>query len=125
VERSIDPVSGLPLAEGCRPDWDEPATELFLARFETETVCPRRGFDPGRWIAGILDRLGIGGDRDRADGRGRRRGRVDEREIDEAVRELERILGSRRAQVDTERRRRDEEWLRDRRRQRDRDRGGN
>ena len=125
VERSIDPVSGLPLADGCRPDWDEAASELFLARFETETVCPRRGFDPGRWIAGILDRLGIGGDGDRADGRGRRRGRVDEREIDEAVRELERILGARRAEVESDRRRRDEEWLRDRRRQRERDRGGN
>jgi penicillin-binding protein 1A len=126
VQRTIDPVSGMPLAEGCRPDRDEAATELFLARFDVETVCPRRGFEPGRWIAGILDRLGIGGDRNRGgDERGRRRGRIDEREIDEAVRELERILGARRAEVDTDRRQRDEEWLRDRRRQRQRDRGGN
>jgi penicillin-binding protein 1A len=125
IERAIDPESGLPLAEGCHPDWDEPTSELFLTRFEVETVCPRRGFDPGRWIAGILDRLGIGGDRDRADGRGRRRDRVERRDVDEAVRELERLLQSRRIEIESERRRRDEDWLRERRRQRERDRGGN
>src|SRR5690606_2395906 len=125
VERAIDPESGLPLADGCRPAWDDTRTELFLTRFEVEAVCPRRGFHPGRWIADILGRLGIGNDRDRADGRGRRRGRVDDEEVSAAVRELERLLQSRRIEIESDRRRRDEEWLRERRRQRERNRGGN
>ena len=125
VERSIDPESGLPLAEGCRPNLGDVGSELFLTRYEVDTVCPHRGFDPGRWIAGILERLGIGNGDDRADGR-RRRDRINEREIDEAVRELERLLGGRRAEIEAERRRRDEDWMRERnRRRREGGRGGN
>jgi penicillin-binding protein 1A len=124
IERAIDPETGRPLVEGCRPRWDEQRTELFLASMTVEAVCPRRGFDPGRWITGILDRLGIGDDDD-GDRRGRSRsGRLDERELDEAVRELERILGTRAptppgrdARVESDRRRRDDDWMSERRRQ--------
>ena len=146
VRHPIDPESGRILGEGCRPRYDEAADELFLAGMEGEAVCPRRGFRPGDWIAGILDAIGLrdddarrrdGGRSGRMDSetiesavrelerllsrRGRRSIEVDEAAIEDAARQLERLL-SRRARIESERRERDEQWLRDRARQRSRDR---
>jgi penicillin-binding protein 1A len=43
VTRLIDPQSGLVLEDGCYPEYGNPVQEVFLAQFEPETVCPRRG----------------------------------------------------------------------------------
>jgi 1A family penicillin-binding protein len=139
VQRMVDIDTGRPLAEGCQPRYGEQRMELFLTSMPVEEVCPRRGFDPGRWIGGILDRLGIGRDdhdrgrrddervRGRRDDEGERARRDAQRDIDEAIRELEQILQGRRgrdARIESDRARRDEDWIRERRQQRDRDRRG-
>ncbi|HUG52176.1 MAG TPA: PBP1A family penicillin-binding protein, partial [Vicinamibacteria bacterium] len=43
VQASIDPESGLPLADGCRPYWGEAYREIFLRGSMPRTVCPDRG----------------------------------------------------------------------------------
>ena len=52
VEYAIDPETGRTLEEGCRPNWGEPATEIFIRGTEPESICPDSdyqltSFDPG------------------------------------------------------------------------------
>ena len=59
VTRLIDPQTGLVLEDGCYPDYGNPVQEVFLAEFEPETVCPRRGnmdfFEAiGDWISDVF-----------------------------------------------------------------------
>jgi penicillin-binding protein 1A len=56
VERSVDPPSGLILADGCRPESGDPADELFLRSDLPSTICPA-GEEEGR---GILARMADG-----------------------------------------------------------------
>ena len=42
VSLPVDPETGMPLRDGCRPRWDQPRQELFLAGAVPSTVCPRR-----------------------------------------------------------------------------------
>jgi penicillin-binding protein 1A len=43
VQAWVDPETGLPLAEGCRPYYGEAFRELFLRASMPQTVCPDRG----------------------------------------------------------------------------------
>jgi 1A family penicillin-binding protein len=43
VQAWVDPESGLPLAEGCRPYWGEAYREMFLRSSMPRLVCPDRG----------------------------------------------------------------------------------
>jgi membrane peptidoglycan carboxypeptidase len=43
VQASIDPATGLPLAEGCASYWGEAQRELFLRRSVPGAVCPDEG----------------------------------------------------------------------------------
>ncbi|HSJ16427.1 MAG TPA: PBP1A family penicillin-binding protein [Longimicrobiales bacterium] len=54
--RTIDPNSGLLLAEGCQPEWGSPANELFIAGNEPATACPYRDWWSDLWgrIGGVL-----------------------------------------------------------------------
>jgi membrane peptidoglycan carboxypeptidase len=56
VERSVDPPTGLILADGCRPESGEPSDELFLRSELPSTICPA-GEEEGR---GILARMAEG-----------------------------------------------------------------
>jgi penicillin-binding protein 1A len=48
VERSVDPASGLVLADGCRPERGGPVNELFLEDALPSEICPEGGDDePG------------------------------------------------------------------------------
>jgi penicillin-binding protein 1A len=47
--RSIDPASGLILAEGCQPEWGSPMNELFIAGNEPATACPYRDWWGDFW----------------------------------------------------------------------------
>jgi 1A family penicillin-binding protein len=49
VARRIDPWSGLVLGEGCHPRHGGATTEIFLARYVPETVCPYRSFWTDFW----------------------------------------------------------------------------
>jgi 1A family penicillin-binding protein len=49
VARRIDPWSGLVLGEGCHPRSGGATTEIFLARYVPETVCPYRSFWTDLW----------------------------------------------------------------------------
>jgi hypothetical protein len=56
----IDPNSGFVLEDGCYPDYGNPEQEVFLAEFEPETVCPRRGdyniFEAlGDWLGDVFE----------------------------------------------------------------------
>jgi penicillin-binding protein 1A len=54
---TIDPSSGLLLAEGCQPEWGSPANELFIAGNEPATACPYRDWWGDFWgrIGSIFD----------------------------------------------------------------------
>jgi penicillin-binding protein 1A len=59
ITRLIDPNSGFVLEDGCYPDYGNPEQEVFLAEFEPETVCPRRGdyniFEAlGDWLGDVF-----------------------------------------------------------------------
>lgn len=52
VRAQVDPFSGMVLQSGCRPRFEGPRTEYFVAGTEPAAVCPRRG------RRGFLDRVG-------------------------------------------------------------------
>jgi penicillin-binding protein 1A len=63
VERSIDPMTGLVLEEGCLPEYGEARGEVFLVDHIPESSCPSRGDwfsdffnDIGQRIEGIFSR---------------------------------------------------------------------
>ncbi len=57
VTLSIDPETGLALADGCEPADGEARTELFLRGSEPETVCPDVRSGPS-WVDRVAGRLG-------------------------------------------------------------------
>ncbi|MBW3552737.1 MAG: PBP1A family penicillin-binding protein [Gemmatimonadetes bacterium] len=59
VARWVDPETGMPLEEGCRPRWDGPRQELFLLGQEPRTICPWSGsrygyYRIGRWLGDMF-----------------------------------------------------------------------
>ena len=52
VRAQVDPYTGLVLQDGCRPRFEGPRTEYFVAGTEPAVICPRRG------RRGFLDRVG-------------------------------------------------------------------
>jgi penicillin-binding protein 1A len=59
VERQVDPVTGLVLAEGCEQAVADPRREYFVAGREPVASCPGAGQEPPRY-AFYTDRLGTG-----------------------------------------------------------------
>ncbi|MGD8278717.1 MAG: penicillin-binding transpeptidase domain-containing protein, partial [Gemmatimonadota bacterium] len=57
IALSVDPESGLALADGCEPRNGEARTELFVKGREPETVCPDARPGPS-WVDRIASRLG-------------------------------------------------------------------
>jgi penicillin-binding protein 1A len=104
VQRTIDPSTGLVLEEGCRPEYGEPRTEVFLAEYVPESDCPSQN-----WFENLFESLGDGlhdlfsRDRqpDTLDQRPDPRNRRDE--IERRTEEMERFLEKRREQLQKQR----------------------
>jgi penicillin-binding protein 1A len=93
VERSVDPPTGLILADGCRSESGDPADELFLRSDLPSTICPA-GEEEGRGIFarmadGIRSLFGRAG----ALVAGLFRGDEDEAELQRQRQEEDRLLG--------------------------------
>jgi len=52
VEYAIDPETGRTLEDGCRPNWGEPVTEIFIRGTEPESSCPDSDYQLTSFVPG-------------------------------------------------------------------------